>query len=273
MKRAAFISLLLLIVLLFNTCNKDDEETLFIASDFVTLIDENPTDGMVIGKIIAAASKGDITYTLSSTNPSGAFVVSSTTGVLTVANPGLFDYETNPVITGVAEVTCDGDEKTVNISIYLNNITTVFAGIYSQAGMTGNPGFGSNYLLGTKHTLLQSGTLLSLNLIGRNTGARVQMALYEDNNNVPGDLVTVSEQGVVNTDGIVSLDVTPVKIPAGNYWIMAVYDISGNHSWATQTVNHTVYFTALSFGNTVPNNAADFITYTGYNFAYFMTVE
>ncbi len=131
-----------------------------------------------------------------------------------------------------------------------------------------------DYLLGSKIQLNSSGTLYSLNLIGRNTGAQVQMALYDDNSGIPGNLIITSDTTIVTTvgTGIVSLPVVPTQLAAGDYWIMAVYSIDGGHTYSRDTT-HQVYYIALNYGSTIPASAINFIGYTGSEFTYFMEVS
>lgn len=133
--------------------------------------------------------------------------------------------------------------------------------------------FGVNYLLGVKFNLSQEGTLNSINLIGNNSGSGVQMAVYDDNAGIPNNLVTSSAIGVVG-NGVISLPVTPIVLPAGNYWIMAVYQNGGNHSQVDSSASaNVVYFKDLLFGNTIPNNASDFYSYSGQDFLYFLDID
>ena len=66
--------------------------------------------------------------------------------------------------------------------------------------------FGENYLLGTKFTLSQEGTLNSINLIGNDTGVGVQMAVYDDNEGVPNNLIASSGLSTVG-NGVTTLPV------------------------------------------------------------------
>ena len=79
-----FISGLVFII----SCSKKDEvkPIIITASDFSASIDENPTNGQVIGKVQASASDNSaLTYTLSSQNVSGAISIDGNTGEIRVA--------------------------------------------------------------------------------------------------------------------------------------------------------------------------------------------
>ena len=132
--------------------------------------------------------------------------------------------------------------------------------------------FASNYLAGIKYSLPQEGTLNSINLIGNNTNANVQMAVYDDNNGVPNNLVASSSNSMVGS-GRITLPVTPVVLPAGDYWIMAVYDTAGLHTKTNSTITeNTVYYQNLTFGDLIPSNASDFSNFSGGDFLYFLDI-
>ena len=134
----------------------------------------------------------------------------------------------------------------------------------------GDP-FYKDYLLGVKFNLSTSGMLTSLNLIGRNTGAEVELALYEDIAGVPGNLVISTAATTVGT-GIISIPVTPTPLVAGNYWIMGIYNNDGGHTYNKYVSENIVYFKNLTFGNTIPPNGSDFFPYTGSDFTYYAEI-
>ncbi|WP_052467058.1 T9SS type A sorting domain-containing protein [Psychroserpens damuponensis] len=133
-------------------------------------------------------------------------------------------------------------------------------------------GISANYLLGTKHTLSQPGTLNAINYIGNGTGAQVQMVVYDDNNGVPNNLMRASSVRLV-LGGRQSIRVIPVDLPAGDYWIMAFYDVPGNHSNVnTNATGNDIYYKSLAFGSPLPFNASDFSTFSGQDFLYALEV-
>ncbi|NLL28706.1 MAG: T9SS type A sorting domain-containing protein [Bacteroidales bacterium] len=133
--------------------------------------------------------------------------------------------------------------------------------------------FLANYLLGVKFTLPQEGTLRSINLIGNGTGTGIQMAVYDDNGGVPNNLIAHSELSTVGS-GVTTLPVTPILLPAGDYWIMAVYEADGNHSNTNKTAyGNVVYYQGLNYGDNIPNNASGFTNYTDQDFLYFLAID
>lgn len=133
-----------------------------------------------------------------------------------------------------------------------------------------------NYLVGVNFTISEVGVLHSLNMIGNGTGATFQMAIYDDNGGVPNNLVAYTNTSNVGT-GLVTIPVTPVQLEAGDYWIMAVYknDTSAtNHSNVNYNdTSSVVYYTELTFGDSIPTNASAFETYSGQDFLYFAEIS
>lgn len=129
MKKLLF-ALSLLSVILFNSCGKDDDPTgggtgfitILEVNNFITLLDENPEEGLVIGSIDAMSNGGAISYTLESQSPEGALAVNAANGELTVANAALFDFETNTQITGNFTAKSDDETESGTITINLRDV-------------------------------------------------------------------------------------------------------------------------------------------------------
>jgi len=133
--------------------------------------------------------------------------------------------------------------------------------------------FSANFLLGSSFELNEEGILHSVNLVGTNTGAQVQMAVFDDNNGVPNNLVASTGITTVG-QGVVSLPVTPTQLAPGIYWVMAVYDVDGSHIYVdSDDTGHTIYYGDLNFGDPIPSTAAGFTSYSGSAFAYFLGIE
>ncbi len=123
--------------------------------------------------------------------------------------------------------------------------------------------FSANYIGGVEYYLPSNATISSLNLWGLGTNGLVQMALYQDNAGVPGNLLATSNIDTVDS-GAISLPIAPLSLAAGFYWIMAIYDASGStsdHTHLTLSSNKTVYYQSHSFGSPLPTNASGFSSY------------
>lgn len=266
-----FLIVALSAILMLNSCKKDP---LLFVSDFITYMDEHPQEGKVIGKVTAGSSEGQITFTITESVPADVLSINAETGVLTVADASEFDYEVNELIEAEVNAVCDGVTKSINVKIYLNDIELI-TGNNSTIGFSEPATMTVNYLLGRRYKVESPGTLMSLNLIGRNTGASVKMALYSDNNGAPGTLIAKTFAGSVNSWSVITLKVDgSVELEAGYYWIMAVYNSTAGHTYKTPSdAPGLVYFTPLTYANDPPASASGFVSYSGADFTYFMVVD
>jgi len=114
----------LFILLLFLACSENDEtiEITVSISDFGTTIDENPSTGISLGTIEASTNQGSLTYSIVEQSPSNAIAINSSTGELSVLTEGVFDFETNPTITGIVKAENGDVSNTINITINLNDV-------------------------------------------------------------------------------------------------------------------------------------------------------
>lgn len=96
------------------------------AQDLTVSIDENPTDGQVLGTV-QANSNSTLAFSFTSQSPMGAMAIDAATGELTVIDPNLFDFETNPVITAEILVTDGVETATATATINLNDVDEVSA--------------------------------------------------------------------------------------------------------------------------------------------------
>ncbi|ARV05624.1 hypothetical protein BTO04_02435 [Polaribacter sp. SA4-10] len=130
-----------------------------------------------------------------------------------------------------------------------------------------------DFLLGVKFTLAEEGTLTSMNLVGNDSGSGVQMAVYEDLNNVPNNLIASSDLGTV-ASGVTSLPVAATLLPAGDYWIMAVYEDTGAHSnFSLTATGNPGFYKSVTYGSAIPTNGSDFTGYSGIDFLYFLEID
>ena len=119
----SYTKLLFFSLFILFSCNHDEEIlTTITASDFAVTMNENPVAQQVLGKIEATTNQGNLKYEITSQNIAGAIAVNSTTGEIFVADPILFDYETNPIIYGVAKVSNGNVFKEIQIKITLRDV-------------------------------------------------------------------------------------------------------------------------------------------------------
>lgn len=129
-----------------------------------------------------------------------------------------------------------------------------------------------NFLLGTKYTLNSLGTLHSINMIGTNTGAQIQMAVYDDNAGIPNNLIAFTNISTIN-EGLNSLPVDPIQLEPGDYWIMAIYNIQGIHSFSQAPFDNLTFYNNINFGDNLPVNASAFSSYYARKMTYFLEIS
>lgn len=94
------------LLLFFASCSvKDESANLFSVQNFTATISENPNSDQVIGNIQAAVYAAyELRFSITSQSPENAIGISQQSGQLTVNDPGLFDFETHPVLTATIKV-------------------------------------------------------------------------------------------------------------------------------------------------------------------------
>ena len=117
------LTFLLLIFLTFSCSSNDDNGTdsSINVQDVISMtIDENPQFGQTIGTV-NATSNSPMIFTLTQQSLNGALTLNPSTGILTVGDASFFDFETNPIIQGVIEISNGIATVTTDLRIDLNN--------------------------------------------------------------------------------------------------------------------------------------------------------
>lgn len=119
MKKIFILTLLIFVI----SCSSDnEEETIITVEDFNVTIDENPDINQLLGNINATTNQGSLSYSIISQSNNEALAINESSGELTVGDETIFDFETNPIITAIVEVTNDNISATSNVTITLNDI-------------------------------------------------------------------------------------------------------------------------------------------------------
>jgi len=105
------------------TVNLNDVNETVTATDFTVSINENPANGQSLGTLVATSPSGSISFSLTTESPAGAFSVNAMSGELTVADASLFNFDTNPVLTGTFTATNGVTSDVANITVNLNKVT------------------------------------------------------------------------------------------------------------------------------------------------------
>ena len=126
----------------------------------------------------------------------------------------------------------------------------------------------SNFYVGSKYNLPITGTITGIGYKGNNTGAIMRLAIYTNSVNVPGNVVAYTNTVTVGSGNIVVPVVTQTSIPAGNYWILAVYSGFGNHVNYTNAAFTNTYVFGAYTPNAIPSNTIVWSSSTGQDFNY-----
>lgn len=110
--------------------------------------------------------------------------------------------------------------------------------------------FSENYLIGTQVTIERPCDLRKFGELAINGGSSAIFALYTDEGGAPKDEVAASRAALL-TPGRNEIEVSPVHLLPGTYWLMKDYDketdIAGDTSWTTP-----VRYISLPFGDPLP---------------------
>ncbi len=133
MKHSVLVATLFSLIMVLVGCASGDDSSEngnLSADNFSAFIDENPSLEQIIGTLGGTTNMGSLNFSITDQNPSGAITVNTGTGELKVANPSLFDFETNQIITGSFKVTNGSLSETASISINVNDVdeTITFEG-------------------------------------------------------------------------------------------------------------------------------------------------
>ncbi len=127
------ILLALFSVILFS-CSSDETNTnadedggnnnpsnVITSNNFTKNMDENPIANFNIG-VITASSEMPLTFTIISQSPANAMSIIPSSGLLKVSDNTKFDFETNPIITGIVKISNVTNSVNINITINLNDV-------------------------------------------------------------------------------------------------------------------------------------------------------
>ncbi|MDC8000367.1 cadherin repeat domain-containing protein [Aequorivita todarodis] len=215
--------LFLFSTLIFVSCSKESDdpnptEITVSTSDFSKIMDENPPNGQVIGNVQGSTNQGTVIFSITEQNPAGAFSINSASGELKVANEALFDFETNPTITGTVKVANGAVFENASVSISLNDVNedNIFDGnvvlttqaevdefgTHNYIGITGyliiGYNFGYDYSNITNLSPLEALTFVHGEIVISNNG-ELQTLTGLDNLAEIGSSLSIYENPVLNT--------------------------------------------------------------------------
>lgn len=135
---------------------------------------------------------------------------------------------------------------------------------------SGQTNFSAGFLVGTQVVVGGTSFVTHFGTIPRGGGATVEMALYTDNAGEPGVLMASATAALPAAEAVEFPLPAANPIPAGVYWLMAVYSTTspGYLDGAGSAV--TVKYRSHSFGDPLPNVFGPAQTYQGVAFNYWI---
>lgn len=127
-----------------NPEGNDKPSNAITAIDFTTIMEENPIENSNIGTI-SASSEMTLTYTFISQNPENSMSITPSSGLLKVANNVHFDYELNPVITGVVKISNSTNSENINVTINLKDVYECDSNKLNYTEYNTNTNFSNRY--------------------------------------------------------------------------------------------------------------------------------
>lgn len=131
-------------------CNEDEPEemgsepVLITTKDFAVTIDEDPTEGQILGKVNGTASVGEVSFSLTSQNPIDAMSIDSSSGELKVKNVSAFDFETQQEVTAVVAVESGDVSEEAKVTITITDVPVVVTTADFSASLNENPEIGKS---------------------------------------------------------------------------------------------------------------------------------
>lgn len=127
-----------------------------------------------------------------------------------------------------------------------------------------------DYLLGTPIEISYTANISHLGMISMGENDNFKVAVYDDNDGMPGNLLT-SGEGITEI-GEVIVDVPDIVVSPGTYYFFAVFD--SNTSISCDTVaTETMWYMPLSHDQGLPSELNNLNAYTEKRFSYFFVCE
>lgn len=129
-----------------------------------------------------------------------------------------------------------------------------------------------NYLLGTMISVPAGGGVLThLSTIGKAAGPMMKLALYTDSEGSPNTLVAQTA-AVALTVGPNEVPVTQSFLPAGNYWIMGIFETNASIG-ISFPCEETVKYISHTFSSPLPTTFPTPTVYSCQRFNYYIRLE
>ena len=125
-------------------------------------------------------------------------------------------------------------------------------GTTSTAGATSGGGL-ANYIVATKYTLSQAGTVTQVSVYSVYSG-RVKTAIYADNSGAPGSLLVANNvPTAVGAGQWTMINIGPISLAAGTYWIAFNQDVNYMRMYGAGGTRQAAYM-GFAFSNDMPTS-------------------
>ena len=118
--------------------------TTVTASDLTVTINENPSNGDLLGTVNGSTNNGSVQYALVSQSSAGAMAINGSSGAVTVADPAAFDFEVQTSLTAVVRVSSGNVSEDITVTINLTDVVEVSLTLWDGPIMTFSKSSGGN---------------------------------------------------------------------------------------------------------------------------------
>ena len=183
----------------------------------------------------------------------------------------------NSVFTGWAGGGCSGTGTCTTTITAAVTVTATFNAIFTIGHATQfseNSIHGQDFLLGEQIVVPSAVTLRQFGVIVITGGPQVKMALYTNSGGAPGTLVAQTAATTM-VPGNMQMNTTAgfIALPAGTYWIMAIYSAAASVGYTSTATTNVVSYQSLPFASALPSPFGAPVTYTGQSFNYYLVVH
>ncbi|KAA5827571.1 cadherin repeat domain-containing protein [Algibacter amylolyticus] len=227
------------------TININDLDDTISVENLVTNFDENPITDAVIATIQATSTK-TLSFTISSQTPDGALKINPSTGELSVADPVIFDFETNPIISASISIIDAIDTASATATINLNNLDDIASFLTTSQ---------ADYLAATDGTWIIIEEA-EYNVLANKLNAVTKVATSDD------DYIAYETSNLNSRTSFTAANNDDLTMPSGSY----VFALKTNNHAVSTTNKVKQSSTSVSdgfidLGNPLPANEVDTTNY------------
>ena len=117
-----FLKTCILLGLILVSCNKDSGGD--GNNDIALSLDEYPSAGTIVATMESNLG-GTVQYAITFQSAQGAFALNNSSGTVTIDDPLIFDFETNPIVTGTITASNGTDLESIEVAITVNDIDDI----------------------------------------------------------------------------------------------------------------------------------------------------